>query len=294
MVAIGIEPIVDFAFKRLLGSREHSQITVHFLNAVLGASPRITDVTILNPFLEKDFEEDKLSVLDVLATDEHGRRLNVEMQTSLPAGIHQRLTYYAACLYVEQLTEGQDYPTLRPAISICVLDAVMFPNSPDLHLDFRLRDDGCGETLADDLQIHTVELPKYDPQRSNGNIFPWLTGLARNEIQRVIARERSSTSLEALWAKMDEELRAIFARLESEPLADEVLQREEIRVMVNATMSQLPPHYREALEAKYVDRRSVRDIATARSTSEKAVESLLTRARQAFRETFLALDRNLA
>jgi len=79
-VAIGIDPTVDFAFKRLLGSPEHSRITVHFLNAVLGGSPRIADVTILNPFLERDFEQDKLSVLDVLATDEHGRRLNVEMQ----------------------------------------------------------------------------------------------------------------------------------------------------------------------------------------------------------------------
>ncbi len=92
-MAIGIDPTVDFAFKRLLGSPEHSRITVHFLNAVLGGSPRITDVTILNPFLEWDFEQDKLSVLDVLATDEHGRRLNVEMQ-SVFAGterIQQRL-----------------------------------------------------------------------------------------------------------------------------------------------------------------------------------------------------------
>ena len=157
-MATGIDPTVDFAFKRLLGSPEHSRITVHFLNAVLGVSPRITEVTILNPFLEKDFEEDILSVLDVLATDEQGRRLNVEMQTSLPVGIQQRLAYYTACLYVEQLTEGQDYPALRPAISICVLDAVMFPGSSDLHLDFRLRDDRHGETLTHDLQIHTIEL----------------------------------------------------------------------------------------------------------------------------------------
>ena len=105
--------------------------------------------------------------------------------------------------------------------------------------------------------------------------------------------KKSTTSLESLWARMDEELRDIFARLESDPLADDVLERKETREMVNATMSQLPPHYREALEAKYIDRQSVRDIATARRTSEKAVESLLTRSRQAFRESFLALARSL-
>ena len=37
-------------------------------------------MTILNPFLGWGFEQDKLSVLDVLAKDERGRRLNVEMQ----------------------------------------------------------------------------------------------------------------------------------------------------------------------------------------------------------------------
>ena len=51
--------------------------------------------------------------------------------------------------------------------------------------------------------------------------------------------------------------------------------------------------YREALEAKYVSRRSIREIAAQRSSSEKAVESLLSRARQAFRETFAAMTRNL-
>jgi DNA-directed RNA polymerase specialized sigma24 family protein len=52
-------------------------------------------------------------------------------------------------------------------------------------------------------------------------------------------------------------------------------------------------HYRETLEAKYVLGQSVRDIAAALEISEKAVESQLTRARKAFRATFLALTRNL-
>ncbi len=75
--------------------------------------------------------------------------------------------------------------------------------------------------------------------------------------------------------------------------SDDVLRREETREMVGATMSQLPRHYREALEAKYVAGKSVRDIAAALAISEKAVESQLTRARKAFRATFVALARNL-
>jgi RNA polymerase sigma-70 factor (ECF subfamily) len=151
----------------------------------------------------------------------------------------------------------------------------------------------CEEVVQETVIRAIAELPSYDPERSANNVFPWLAGLARNEIRRALSREAATTSLETIWARMDEELRAIFSGLESSPLADDVLARQETREMVNATMSQLPQHYREALEAKYVSRRSVREIAAARSASEKSIESLLTRARQAFRETFLALARNL-
>ena len=62
-MVIGINPLVDFAAKRLLGSPEHSAITLHFLNAVLQYEDPIVDVTILNPISLKDYDADKLSVL---------------------------------------------------------------------------------------------------------------------------------------------------------------------------------------------------------------------------------------
>jgi predicted transposase/invertase (TIGR01784 family) len=157
-MAIGISPLVDFAFKLMLGSPEHSGITIHFLNSILINQPRITHVEILNPFLGKQFDDDKLSVLDILATDEHGRLLNIEMQTSLPAGMSQRLAYYVSNLYVSQLHEGNQYSELRPAISICVLTQALFAEPPALHLDFRLREASSDLILTDDLQIHLLQL----------------------------------------------------------------------------------------------------------------------------------------
>ena len=151
----------------------------------------------------------------------------------------------------------------------------------------------CEEVVQETITRAISQLPNYDPSRSRDQTFPWLTGLARNEIRRVLQQAAATTSLEAIWARMDDQLRAIFNRLESEPLTEDVLERAETREMVNATMSQLPPHYREALEAKYVERHSVREIAAQRATSDKAIESLLTRARQAFRKTFLALAQSL-
>ncbi len=152
----------------------------------------------------------------------------------------------------------------------------------------------CEEVVQETLVRAIRELARYEPGRCDGNIFPWLTGLARNEIRRLLVRENAAASLETLWARMDQQLRDVYAQLESEPIDEAVLKREETREMVGATMSQLPPHYREALEAKYVAGKSVRDMAADWSTSEKAVESRLTRARKAFRATFVTLAGNLS
>ena len=166
-MAIGISPLVDYAFKLMLGSPEHSGITIHFLNSILTDQPRITHVEILNPFLGKQSEDDKLSILDILATDEHGRLLNIEMQTSLPAGMSQRLAYYVSNLYVSQLYEGNQYYELRPAISICILTEPMFPNASALHLDFRLKELSSDLILTDDLQIHLLQLNNLQATAEN-------------------------------------------------------------------------------------------------------------------------------
>lgn len=151
----------------------------------------------------------------------------------------------------------------------------------------------CEEVVQETLVRAIRDLDHYDPDRCRDNVFPWLTGLARNEIQRVLGREKNALALQTLWERMDRELLSLYALLDSEPLAEDVLVREETAELVNATMSQLPSHYREALEAKYVDGKSVRDLAEVWQTTEKAVESQLTRARKAFRATFLALCQHL-
>jgi len=151
----------------------------------------------------------------------------------------------------------------------------------------------CEDVVQETLTRAIRELHKYDPSRSKGNIFSWLTGLARNEVRRALRPRRSAQSLEALWERMDRELLNLYAGLAEQPFDEEVLRRTETRELVNATMSQLPPHYGSVLEERYVESRSVRDLAAALEISEKAVESLLSRAREAFRATFLTLTRSL-
>jgi RNA polymerase sigma factor (sigma-70 family) len=61
-------------------------------------------------------------------------------------------------------------------------------------------------------------------------------------------------------------------------------EREERRGAIRGVMNQLAESHRMALEWKYIDRLSVREIASRLDLTEKAVESLLFRARKEFRD----------
>jgi predicted transposase/invertase (TIGR01784 family) len=111
---LDIDPTVDYAFKRLFADPANEDLLLHLLNAVLGRSPPIVDVVILNPFNEKEFAADKLSVLDIKARSADGAWYNIEIQSRAHWSLRPRLAYYAASLYVEQLTDGEVYTALTP------------------------------------------------------------------------------------------------------------------------------------------------------------------------------------
>ena len=77
---IGIRPTNDFAFKKTFGSPENKVALISLLNAILALPSPISDVTIENPYNLQDFHDDKLSILDVKATDEWGAIYDIEMQ----------------------------------------------------------------------------------------------------------------------------------------------------------------------------------------------------------------------
>jgi RNA polymerase sigma-70 factor (ECF subfamily) len=66
----------------------------------------------------------------------------------------------------------------------------------------------------------------------------------------------------------------------------------EVRRLVRVAMDYLPSLYADALEAKYVNDLPVNEIAVLIGKSPKATESVLTRAREAFRESFKSLMNN--
>lgn len=149
------------------------------------------------------------------------------------------------------------------------------------------RRDLAEEVVQETLVSAYRALDAYDPGRTEDDPWPWLTGLARNEVKRVLVHERQPSG--DPWERFDAEVARACAALGAAPLPEETLAREETRALVDTALAQLAPQHREALEEKYLLGRSVRAMADAWRTTEKAVESRLVRAREAFRVTFEAL-----
>ena len=67
-----ISPTVDCVFKAILGAVENKNLLLDFLNGVLVPPSPILDVEILNPYNDRQFYSDKLTIVDVKAKDENG------------------------------------------------------------------------------------------------------------------------------------------------------------------------------------------------------------------------------
>src|SRR5262245_50002186 len=119
----GIDPTVDYAFKRVFGSEGHADVPIDLLNAVLNppAGKVVREVRFLNPFTEAEHAGAKRAVFDIRARDQGGRLFNLEMQRQVPWSFSKRALYYLTTLHGQQLLEGDYYETLCPTYSICFL-----------------------------------------------------------------------------------------------------------------------------------------------------------------------------
>jgi predicted transposase/invertase (TIGR01784 family) len=160
---LGIDPKVDYAFKRLFGREQNVASLISLLNAVLELPPdsRIVAVEILNPFQEKELETDKLSILDIKARDSTGRQFNVEMQLLVFGAFRPRVLYYWAKLHQSQLTAGADYRLLRPTVTIVFVNESLFPALSSWHSVFELRERQTGVVFSEQMQMHLLEIPKF-------------------------------------------------------------------------------------------------------------------------------------
>ena len=187
-----ITPRIDIAFKKIFGVEENKDLLISLINSIVSEEDQVVDLTLLNPYNNKNFAKDKLSILDVKAKGVDGKLFNIEIQITDDADYEKRALYYWAKLYTEQLQAGSDYGQLSKAIGIHILNFISIPQAEKYHNVFHIHEKDTGVRYFKDLELHTIELKKFSPNSQEGldelvskiqaSIDIWAAFLTRHEL----------------------------------------------------------------------------------------------------------------
>lgn len=187
-----ITPRVDIAFKKIFGVEENKDLLISLINSIVGLEDQVSDVTLLNPYNPKNFKTDKLSILDIKAINQDGKRFNIEIQISDEADYDKRALYYWAKIYTKQLKIAEDYSKLTKSIGIHILNFTSISEVKKYHNVFHIAEKTTGFVYFKDLELHTIELKKFssDSDEELSDIVAkvknaldmWLAFLTRNDL----------------------------------------------------------------------------------------------------------------
>jgi len=144
---------------------------------------------------------------------------------------------------------------------------------------------GNEDSAREALQLALVRVVRHvKPFDAEEKFWSWLTVLARSALADESRKRRR------YFALLER-----FTRQRDEPSApDDGEADEQLRALLEKQLSALPLEERELVGQKYLLRQSVREIADGLETTEKAVESRLSRVRRKLKDAVLAELKNEA
>ena len=137
-------------------------------------------------------------------------------------------------------------------------------------------------------------LKKIDSYLGEAALFTWLCVICRNEIidwARRNAKYKENIVLTEDYPELQAVVDSLVAPASNDPRRQ--YQLHEVSRLVQVALDKLPPHYGDALEWKYIEGYSVKEIAQRMGLTPDAVQSMLARARKAFEEIYSTLAKPL-
>jgi RNA polymerase sigma-70 factor (ECF subfamily) len=143
---------------------------------------------------------------------------------------------------------------------------------------------GNEEAAREALQLTLVRVVRHVKVfGSEEKFWSWLTVLARSALADESRKRRRYFAFLEKFARHQETGPAAM----NNGAAD-----EQLRAVLERKLTALPTDERQLVEQKYILRQSVREIADGQQTTEKAVESMLSRVRRKLKDAVLAELKN--
>ena len=167
---IEVNKLNDYFIRYFFGLKGNEDLLLSFINAIMIDSnfETFVSVDILNPFNISEKAGNKESIVDLKAITEDGIIVIIEIQTYSTKNFPERTLYYWSKNYSNILNHGDKYAKLKPVISINLIDDFLFDETDNkMHTCYLLKEKNNNKILTDHIQLHYVEIPKFD---KNGDI----------------------------------------------------------------------------------------------------------------------------
>ena len=200
-----LSPKLDVVFQAFFGEVGSERITKNFLETILNKKIKKIDLS-KNPILRREFKDDKLGVLDILAELDGKEKCNIEMQLVNSKSIIERILYYWSRLYSRQIRIGQDYNLLERTIIILITDfKIEGLEELEYHTTWKIIETkGRKRILTEKLEIDIIELPKIEgKEKESGRLLDWLYFLENPKSRRVTEKMEESKEIKEAVEKLD-------------------------------------------------------------------------------------------
>lgn len=268
----------DVAFQCVFGKPGQEKITKRFIERILNIE--IEDLTLdVNKRLLGEAIDDKIGRLDVKAKLNDGTRVLIEMQVARYEDIEKRMLYYWSHNYIDDLKKGESYSDLRKTIAVLIYseDISALKNIPKYHTKWQIREEEYSSIiLTGDLEIHIIELRKFDENKEKTEEADWLRLIKKGEI------DMDSKQIDKELKEAKEELERITADPETREL---YYQREkDLRDKISMAVSGIKQgraegeaKIKEMIKAMHNDGLSIERIIKISGLSKKEVEKIIAR-----------------
>ena len=269
----------DYVFKRIFAKPKNNQELKEFVEAILDI--KIKKIEVKNPEITKNYTDEKLGILDIRATIDDDKILDVEMQVSNIYTFVNRNIGYGAKLIAEDTRVSETYEGLKKFISINILVENLLKrntyhsivhlkfdnNNPKKYVDMGYKEEQ--EDLTDRIEIHYIELQKFIKSKPgmNSKLEQWLW-LLTGEDEKIEMASKENKTIEKVVEDLDE-----MSADENERL--EAYKRKLEIIDYNTTMAQAEKKGKKEVAKKMKEKGfEIKTIEEMTGLSKEEIEKL--------------------
>jgi predicted transposase/invertase (TIGR01784 family) len=161
-----IDPLVDFAFKKIFGSEPNKDLLIAFLNEVFRGRKVIADLVYSKNEQHGDLKDEGAAIFDLQCTGDKGEQFIIEIQRGRQGFFKERALFYTSRLISNQAPKGKRsqwaYDLTEVYLIALLEDFTSAAGSyPKYVHDVYLCDRDTGEIFYEKLGFTYIELSKF-------------------------------------------------------------------------------------------------------------------------------------